>query len=99
MSLRIWLTVLAAGVRFKKVIVFYKGSKNERFDEFTWRGLVYDSTEGLKEAFETEKITAYIGFDHPPPACIAVLCCLSWDWYVYNSSVTLPSPWPAAVPV
>ena len=33
------------------------------FDEFLWRGLVYDSTEGLRELFETEKITAYIGFD------------------------------------
>jgi len=33
------------------------------FDEFKWRGLIYDSTEGMREAFETEKITGYIGFD------------------------------------
>jgi tyrosyl-tRNA synthetase len=33
------------------------------FDEFSWRGLVSESTEGLREAFETQKITAYIGFD------------------------------------
>ena len=33
------------------------------FDEFKWRGLVYDSTEGMREAFETQKITGYIGFD------------------------------------
>jgi tyrosyl-tRNA synthetase len=33
------------------------------FDEFQWRGLVYDATEGLREAFESEKISAYIGFD------------------------------------
>jgi tyrosyl-tRNA synthetase len=33
------------------------------FDEFQWRGLVYDCTEGLREAFASEKITAYIGFD------------------------------------
>jgi tyrosyl-tRNA synthetase len=33
------------------------------FDEFKWRGLVYDATEGMREVFETEKITAYIGFD------------------------------------
>ena len=33
------------------------------YDEFKWRGLVYDSTEGMRETFETEKITAYIGFD------------------------------------
>ena len=33
------------------------------FDEFQWRGQVYDSTEGLREAFENEKISGYIGFD------------------------------------
>jgi tyrosyl-tRNA synthetase len=33
------------------------------FDEFKWRGLVFDSTEGLSEAFASEKVTAYIGFD------------------------------------
>jgi tyrosyl-tRNA synthetase len=33
------------------------------FDEFKWRGLVYDATEGLREAFEKEQITGYIGFD------------------------------------
>ncbi len=33
------------------------------FDEFKWRGLVYDSTEGMREVFETEKIMGYIGFD------------------------------------
>jgi tyrosyl-tRNA synthetase len=33
------------------------------FDEFKWRGLVYDFTEGLPEALATEKVTVYIGFD------------------------------------
>ena len=33
------------------------------FDEFTWRGLVYDVTDGLAELFAKEKVTAYIGFD------------------------------------
>ncbi len=33
------------------------------FDEFKWRGLLYDSTEGLEETLAKEKITAYIGFD------------------------------------
>lgn len=33
------------------------------FDEFKWRGLVYDFTEGVQEALATQKITAYIGFD------------------------------------
>jgi tyrosyl-tRNA synthetase len=33
------------------------------FDEFQWRGLVYDSTPGLRELLGQEKLTAYIGFD------------------------------------
>ncbi len=33
------------------------------FDEFRWRGLVYDFTEGLPEALASEKLTVYIGFD------------------------------------
>src|SRR5206468_5039029 len=32
-------------------------------DEFTWRGLIYDATEGLLDAFARERVTAYIGFD------------------------------------
>jgi tyrosyl-tRNA synthetase len=33
------------------------------FDEFKWRGLVYDATPGLRELLGEEKLTAYIGFD------------------------------------
>lgn len=33
------------------------------FDEFAWRGMVYDSTEGLPQFLAKEKVTAYIGFD------------------------------------
>ena len=33
------------------------------FDEFEWRGMVYDSTEGTKEMLSKEKVTCYIGFD------------------------------------
>src|ERR1700757_1876755 len=33
------------------------------FDELTWRGLVYDTTEGLADLLSKETITAYIGFD------------------------------------
>jgi tyrosyl-tRNA synthetase len=33
------------------------------FDELQWRGMVYDATEGLKEQFASEPVTAYIGFD------------------------------------
>jgi tyrosyl-tRNA synthetase len=33
------------------------------YDEFEWRGLVYDATPGLRELLDREKLTAYIGFD------------------------------------
>jgi tyrosyl-tRNA synthetase len=33
------------------------------FDELTWRGLIYDKTEGLREILATERVTAYVGFD------------------------------------
>ena len=33
------------------------------YDELKWRGLVAESTEGLADAFEKERVTAYIGFD------------------------------------
>jgi tyrosyl-tRNA synthetase len=36
---------------------------NNVFDEFQWRGQVYESTEGLRGAFANEKVSAYIGFD------------------------------------
>jgi tyrosyl-tRNA synthetase len=31
--------------------------------EFDWRGLVYDATDGLREALMREKVTGYVGFD------------------------------------
>jgi tyrosyl-tRNA synthetase len=33
------------------------------FDELEWRGMLYDSTDGLRERLATERLTAYIGFD------------------------------------
>jgi tyrosyl-tRNA synthetase len=33
------------------------------FEEFSWRGLVSDATEGLREAFAAGPVTGYIGFD------------------------------------
>jgi tyrosyl-tRNA synthetase len=33
------------------------------FDELQWRGLVSEATDGLANAFATEHVTAYIGFD------------------------------------
>src|SRR5216683_7906342 len=33
------------------------------YDEFQWRGLVYDATEGLSDILAKERVTGYIGFD------------------------------------
>ena len=33
------------------------------YQEFEWRGMVYDATEGLVEVLGRETLTAYIGFD------------------------------------
>src|SRR5687767_1616197 len=33
------------------------------FDEFQWRGMVYDATEGTAETLATERVSCYIGFD------------------------------------
>ena len=33
------------------------------FDELSWRGLVYDTTEGVREAIRAATLTGYIGFD------------------------------------
>src|ERR1700722_13942058 len=32
-------------------------------DELQWRGMVQEATDGLKETFAAERVTAYIGFD------------------------------------
>src|SRR6266478_7716019 len=33
------------------------------YDEFRWRGMLYDASEGLEEVLAKQKIAAYIGFD------------------------------------
>lgn len=38
------------------------------FEEFQWRGLVHTATEGVREAFATEHVTGYIGFDPTAPS-------------------------------
>jgi tyrosyl-tRNA synthetase len=38
------------------------------FEEFEWRGLIYDASEGLREALASQKITGYIGFDPTAPS-------------------------------
>ena len=38
------------------------------YGELTWRGLVYDATEGLRDVLAREKVTAYSGFDPTAPS-------------------------------
>jgi tyrosyl-tRNA synthetase len=38
------------------------------FDELTWRGLVYDATEGVRHALDRERVVGYIGFDPTAPS-------------------------------
>ena len=33
------------------------------FDEYKWRGMIYDATPDIEEVLAKEKVTAYIGFD------------------------------------
>src|SRR5258708_15489632 len=33
------------------------------YEELTWRGMIYDTTEGLSDLLAKESVTAYIGFD------------------------------------
>ncbi len=33
------------------------------YEEFEWRGLLYDASEGLRDVLAKEKVTGYIGFD------------------------------------
>src|ERR1041384_8073740 len=41
------------------------------FSELTWRGLVYDATEGVRDALAQGQVTGYIGFD-PTASSLAV---------------------------
>jgi tyrosyl-tRNA synthetase len=38
------------------------------YEEFRWRGLIYDATEGLEALLARERVTAYIGFDPTAPS-------------------------------
>ena len=38
------------------------------FDEYQWRGMVFDATPGLSELMAREPMTAYIGFDPTAPS-------------------------------
>ncbi len=37
-------------------------------DEYRWRGMLHDATEGAEEAFSGDSLTAYIGFDPSAPS-------------------------------
>jgi len=38
------------------------------YEEYRWRGMIYDSTEGLDEILAREKVSVYIGFDPSAPS-------------------------------
>lgn len=49
------------------------------FDEFSWRGLVYEATEGLSDLLGKGPLTVYVGFDPTAPSLhvgslLPVLC-------------------------
>src|SRR5262249_6382048 len=43
-------------------------SMTNLYDELEWRGLVYDSTEGVADLLANQRVTAYIGFDPTAPS-------------------------------
>jgi tyrosyl-tRNA synthetase len=40
---------------------------SDLFSELSWRGLVYDVTQGARDALARESLTAYVGFDPTAP--------------------------------
>src|SRR5205809_3902419 len=38
------------------------------YDEFEWRGMLYEATPELREVLAKEKLTTYIGFDPSAPS-------------------------------
>jgi tyrosyl-tRNA synthetase len=43
-------------------------SKNSLLQELSWRGMVYQHTDGLPDALATEQLSAYAGFDPTAPS-------------------------------
>ncbi len=43
-------------------------SKNSLLEELSWRGMVYQHTDGLPNALATEQLSAYAGFDPTAPS-------------------------------
>src|SRR6185295_2076414 len=38
-------------------------TRNSLLDELSWRGMIYQQTDGLADALATSEISAYVGFD------------------------------------
>jgi tyrosyl-tRNA synthetase len=45
------------------VIILLKKKPMSLYEEFEWRGMLYEATPELREVLATQKLTAYIGFD------------------------------------
>jgi len=43
-------------------------AKNSLLDELSWRGMVYQHTDGLADALATSEVTGYVGFDPTAPS-------------------------------
>src|SRR4051812_4571467 len=43
-------------------------AKSSLLDELSWRGMVYQHTDGLADALATSEVSAYVGFDPPAPS-------------------------------
>ena len=43
-------------------------AKNSLLEELSWRGMVYQHTDGLPDALATEELSAYAGFDPTAPS-------------------------------
>ena len=43
-------------------------AKNSLLDELSWRGMVYQHTDGLADALATTEVIAYVGFDPTAPS-------------------------------
>ena len=69
------------------------------FEEFEWRGMVSEATEGVREALATERVTAYIGFD-PTASSLHVGIAADGDgrWRGCSASATRRSRSSAAAP-
>ena len=43
-------------------------AKSSLLDELSWRGMIYQHTDGLGEALATSEVSAYVGFDPTAPS-------------------------------